>query len=88
LRVRIQGAPHGPLAGRTLAVKDNIAVGGAPMRNGTVLLDGYVPDEDAMVVERVLDAGATIVGKAVCESPCFSGAARPPAGLRAHGCRR
>jgi hypothetical protein len=28
------------------------------MRNGTVLLDGYVPDEDAMVVERVLHAGA------------------------------
>jgi amidase len=58
------------------------------MRNGTVLLDSYVPDEDAMVVERVLDAGAAILGKAVCESPCFSGAATPPAGLRAHGCRR
>jgi hypothetical protein len=37
------GAPHGPLAGRTLAVKDNIAVAGAPMRNGPVLLDSYVP---------------------------------------------
>jgi amidase len=73
-----------------LAVKDNIAVAGVPMRNGTVLLDGYVPDEDATVVERVLDAGATILGKAVCESLCFSGAATatPPAGLRAHGCRR
>jgi amidase len=60
------------------------------MRNGPVLLDGYVPDEDATVVERVLDAGAIILGKAVCESLCFSGAATatPPAGLRAHGCRR
>jgi Asp-tRNA(Asn)/Glu-tRNA(Gln) amidotransferase A subunit family amidase len=43
------------------------------MRNGTTLLDGYVPDEDATVVERVLDAGGVILGKAVCESLCFSG---------------
>jgi amidase len=72
-RVSIQGAAGGPLAGRTIAIKDNIAVAGVPMRNGTVLLDGYVPDEDATVVERVLDAGATILGKSVCESLCFSG---------------
>jgi amidase len=72
-RVRIEGAAEGPLRGRTLAIKDNIAVAGVPMSNGTVLLDGYVPDEDATVVDRVLDAGATIVGKAVCESLCFSG---------------
>jgi amidase len=72
-RVRIEGRPDGPLAGRTIAIKDNIAVAGVPMRNGTVLLDGYTPDQDATVVERVLDAGATILGKAVCESLCFSG---------------
>jgi hypothetical protein len=47
------------------------------MRNGPVLLDRYVPDEDATVVERVLDAGATILGKAVCESLCFSGQLQP-----------
>ena len=64
LRVRIQGRPHRPLAGRTLAVKDNIAVAGAPVRHGTVLLDGYVPDEDATVVERVLDAGAIATSRA------------------------
>ena len=72
-RVRIEGAADGPLAGRTVAIKDNVAVAGVPMRNGTALLDGYVPDEDATVVERVLDAGGTILGKAVCESLCFSG---------------
>ena len=72
-RVRIEGAGGGPLAGRTLAIKDNVAVAGVPMRNGTTLLDGYVPDEDATVVERVLDAGGTILGKSVCESLCFSG---------------
>jgi len=72
-RVRIEGAASGPLAGRTIAIKDNIAVAGVPMNNGTALLDGYRPDEDATVVERVLDAGATILGKSVCESLCFSG---------------
>ena len=56
-----------------MAIKDNVAVAGVPMQNGTALLDGYVPDEDATVVERVLDAGGTILGKAVCESLCFSG---------------
>jgi amidase len=42
------------------------------MRSGPVLLDGYVPDEDARVVERVLDAGAIILGEAVCERACAS----------------
>jgi amidase len=43
------------------------------MVNGTRLLEGYVPDVDATVVTRILDAGGTIVGKSVCESLCFSG---------------
>jgi amidase len=73
VRCRIEGAPGGPLAGRTVAVKDNTCVAGVPMMNGTSVLEGYVPDADATVVERLLDAGATIVGKSVCESLCFSG---------------
>jgi amidase len=73
VRTRIEGAPDGPLAGKTVAVKDNICVAGVPMMNGTSTLEGYVPDADATVVERLLDAGATILGKAVCESLCFSG---------------
>jgi hypothetical protein len=47
------------------------------MRNGPVLLDSYVPDEDARVVERVLDAGAIILGKAVCESRASPGQPQP-----------
>jgi amidase len=37
------------------------------------LLDGFVPDEDATVVTRILDAGGIIAGKTVCEDLCFSG---------------
>ena len=35
-RTEIHGADAGPLAGRTIAVKDNIAVAGVPMMNGVV----------------------------------------------------
>lgn len=70
----IAGAPDGPLAGRRVAVKDNVAVAGVPMMNGSETVRGYVPSVDASVVTRLLAAGATIAGKAVCEDLCFSGA--------------
>jgi len=72
-RCEIKGAPEGPLKGRTFAIKDNIAVAGIPMMNGTRLLEGFVPNIDATVVTRILDAGGTILGKSVCESLCMSG---------------
>jgi len=72
-RCDIPGAPDGPLAGLRVAVKDNVCVAGVPMMNGSATLEGYVPDGDATVVTRALDAGATVVGKAVCEDMCFSG---------------
>jgi len=73
VRTEIHGAPGGPLAGKTVAVKDNTAVAGVPMMNGSHTLEGFVPQRDATVVSRLLAAGATITGKAVCEDLCFSG---------------
>jgi len=64
---------QGPLAGRTAAVKDNTMVAGVPMMNGSATVEGFVPTRDASVVSRMLAAGATIAGKAVCEDLCFSG---------------
>jgi amidase len=72
-RCEIHGAGKGPLNSKRFAIKDNVAVAGIPMMNGTTLLEGFVPDLDATVVTRILDAGGTIVGKSVCESLCFSG---------------
>ncbi|PWT83192.1 MAG: Asp-tRNA(Asn)/Glu-tRNA(Gln) amidotransferase GatCAB subunit A [Acidobacteria bacterium] len=69
----IKGASSGKLAGKRIVVKDNICVAGIPMMNGSLVLEGYIPDIDASVVTRVLDAGGEIVGKAVCESLCLSG---------------
>jgi amidase len=74
VRTEIRGAANGPMAGYRVAVKDNTAVAGVPMMNGSHTLDGFVPSRDATVVTRLLDAGATVVGKAVCEDLCFSGA--------------
>ncbi len=73
VKTTIEGAASGKLKGKTVAIKDNILVAGVPMTNGASTLEGYVPDVDATVVTRILDAGGTIVGKTVCESFCFSG---------------
>ncbi len=55
----IEGAQEGPLAGRTVAIKDNVAVAGVPMMNGSRTVEGFVPSRDATVVTRLLEAGAT-----------------------------
>jgi amidase len=73
VRTEISLDVDGPLAGRTVAVKDNVAVAGVPMMNGSRTLEGFVPSEDATVVTRLLAAGATISGKSTCEDLCFSG---------------
>ncbi len=67
VKTDIKGAKRGPLKGRKVAVKDNVCLAGVPMMNGASILEGYMPEIDATIVTRLLDAGAEIVGKAVCE---------------------
>jgi len=73
VKTTIKGAAGGKLAGKTVAIKDNVCIAGVPMLNGSSTLEGYVPDVDATIITRILDAGATIVGKVHCECFCFSG---------------
>ena len=73
VRTEINGAADGPLTGTTVAIKDNVCIAGVQMMNGTSILEGFLPEIDATIVTRLLDAGATIIGKAHCEAYCFSG---------------
>lgn len=69
----IKEAISGPLSGKRVAVKDSVSVAGVPLANGSPMLENFVPDEDASVVRRILDAGGEIMGKAQCENLCVSG---------------
>ncbi|NPT60244.1 amidase [Paraburkholderia sp. 5N] len=64
---------RGKLAGKRIAIKDSIMVAGVPMLSGSMELQGYVPQMDAIVVRRILEAGGEIVGKTHCEYFCLSG---------------
>jgi aspartyl-tRNA(Asn)/glutamyl-tRNA(Gln) amidotransferase subunit A len=54
---------NGPLAGVPIAIKDNISVVGLPNSCGSKILEGYVPPFNAHVIEKLLAAGAVILGK-------------------------
>lgn len=69
----VQGAADGPLSDVTVGVKDSIALAGYEMTAGSTVLEGFVPQIDATVVSRVLERGATVVGKLNMESFAWSG---------------
>ena len=55
----------GPLSGIPVAIKDIIATSDMPTTNGSPIYKDHVPAEDAWVVERLRQLGATIFGKTV-----------------------
>ncbi|RPH83754.1 MAG: amidase [Candidatus Rokuibacteriota bacterium] len=84
----VPGAPSGKLKGKRIALKDNVCLAGVPMMNGASTLEGYVPDVDATIVTRMLDAGGTILGKVHCEYFCFSGGSHTSAAGPVHNPRK
>ena len=60
------------LKGKTIALKDNVALANVRCTNGTEALD-WTPSIDAAVATRIMDAGGTITGKAACENACMEG---------------
>jgi len=62
-RVEPGSAGEGLLAGRTLAVKDLFDTAGIRTTYGSGLYSEHVPERNATAVQRLLDAGAVIVGK-------------------------
>ena len=67
--LRLAGASSGPLAGLTFAAKDLFDVAGHPTGGGTPDWARHqpVPTRHAWAVQRLLDAGATLIGKTVTD---------------------
>ncbi len=58
-----RGAALGPLHGIPVSVKDLEMTKGIPTTMGSLLFQDRVPDTDSVVVERVRQAGAIVLGK-------------------------
>jgi aspartyl-tRNA(Asn)/glutamyl-tRNA(Gln) amidotransferase subunit A len=56
-----------PLLGVPIALKDNLCTRGLTTTAGSRILEHYVPPYTATAVERLVDAGAVIVGKTNCD---------------------
>ncbi len=81
-----RGDPLGPLHGVPITIKDNVAIAGVPMRNGSLASVDVVPAEDATITARVKAAGAIPIGtttlpefahKVLTDSPVY-GVTRNP----------
>jgi len=88
MKTAIRTRSTGKLAGKRIALKDNVCLAGVPMMIGASILEGYVPEIDATVVTRMLDAGGEIAGKAVCEYYCVSGGSHTSATGPVHNPRK
>ena len=68
-RFRVEGRPDGPLAGLTFAAKDLFDVAGRPTGAGNPDWERVhpVPTRNAWAVQRLLDAGAALIGKTITD---------------------
>jgi aspartyl-tRNA(Asn)/glutamyl-tRNA(Gln) amidotransferase subunit A len=57
----------GPLAGFPIAIKDNFCVAGMQTSCGSRILGEYHPPYNATVIQRLIDAGAVVIGKTNCD---------------------
>jgi aspartyl-tRNA(Asn)/glutamyl-tRNA(Gln) amidotransferase subunit A len=71
-RCNVSRTDTGPLVGTTVAVKDNIALAGVELTCGSPVFNGYRPVEDATIVDRLLTAGATVVGKTTLDAFAYA----------------
>ncbi|KAF3352844.1 hypothetical protein VdG1_08617 [Verticillium dahliae VDG1] len=62
----------GSMKGKSVCLKDCIAVAGVPQFFGSDAFPAWTPSTDATIVTRVLDEGSDILGTATCEHFCNS----------------
>ena len=63
-RERTEQGPRGPLHGIPVLLKDNIDTYDLPTTNGSAVLKGVIPPDDATLTRELREAGAIILGKA------------------------
>ena len=61
-----------PLHGIPLIVKDNINTAGMLTTGGALALQDFVPEEDAFIIKKLVDAGAIIIAKSNMAEWAFS----------------
>ena len=74
----------GPLAGVPMAIKDQFWTEGILTTNGSRVYRDFVPSEDATIVRRLKEAGATLLGKLNLSELAMGGTQNPPWGIPAN----
>ena len=59
----VSGAALGPMHGLPVAIKDVTPTAGKTTTRGSKMYEHWVPEEDALIVRRLVRAGAIMVGK-------------------------
>ncbi len=67
LDVKIQSGEHLPLAGMVIGIKDVLCYAQHPVSAGSQILKGYNSPFTATSVQRLIDAGAIILGRLNCD---------------------
>jgi Asp-tRNA(Asn)/Glu-tRNA(Gln) amidotransferase A subunit family amidase len=68
---RTSSVEPGPLHGVPIGVKDIVATADLPTEMGSPIFKGHRPERDALVVERLRQAGAFVLGKTVTTEFAF-----------------
>jgi Asp-tRNA(Asn)/Glu-tRNA(Gln) amidotransferase A subunit family amidase len=71
-RAVLAGDPIGPLHGLPIAIKDFTPIRGKITTRGSYAFAHWVPEEDPVIVERLLSAGAIVVGKTTTSELAYS----------------
>ncbi|MEW1655063.1 amidase [Streptomyces sp. NPDC093707] len=80
-----RGAPRGPLDGIPVLLKDNVNTRDLPTTAGSLALAGSPPEQDAVLVTRLREAGAVILGKTNLSEWANFRADKPTSGWSAVG---